>query len=429
MDKITHNICSCKISDIWKNYAIGTVPLVIVPFVTLVFGPDALIFVSLIISLGLFSYVRHERNKSIERCAIFPYVSARTMLIFTAFVVLVYLVSILTKYRWGIPFQESVSRHPMIYIALANALLPLMHRLRIRSNTFCCDCLLRNGMPAERRCLGHVLTDENAYLSRHQRLVFGGIFVLNVGFRLMENYNDFSADIEEAVYVFIPFVLVCADCIYVKSRSYVLAKMVGKNFADTKPYGGRFKTIRVLVFNGERLLLAKNVDNEIEITLSASEPYSEGLSENVARRLAYGVFGTSASLRFFYKTVDPVNRRCIEHYFCFVPDGINETDAGGKWVDKQLIETNYSNGLAPLLQAELHRIYTIMQTSKTYTIDGVRKFDVKGYTPQFCFSELKEADVDFNDNRWMLLSKFNCDRLFIRLRRLWYRYVEGLNLK
>ena len=46
--------------------------------------------------------------------------------------------------------------------------------------------------------------------------------------------------------------------------------------------------------------------------------------------------------------------------------------------------------------------------------------------PKFSFWELRTTDVDFNDSRWMLLSRFNKDLTFFALRRAWYQYVEGL---
>ena len=41
----------------------------------------------------------------------------------------------------------------------------------------------------------------------------------------------------------------------------------------------------------------------------------------------------------------------------------------------------------------------------------------KGYKPSFSLSELKHAEVDFSDNRWMLLSRFNKDVSFYTLKK------------
>ena len=40
---------------------------------------------------------------------------------------------------------------------------------------------------------------------------------------------------------------------------------------------------------------------------------------------------------------------------------------------------------------------------------------------------IKDAEVDFSDNRWMLLSRFNKDVSFYTLKKAWHRYIEGLN--
>lgn len=68
--------------------------------------------------------------------------------------------------------------------------------------------------------------------------------------------------------------------------------------------------------------------------------------------------------------------------------------------------------MARLLCAELHRIYTVMQTSKVYDLSGKKLVELEGYKPKFSFWELRTTDVDFNDSRWMLLSRFNKDLTF-----------------
>ena len=79
-----------------------------------------------------------------------------------------------------------------------------------------------------------------------------------------------------------------------------------------------------------------------------------------------------------------------------------------------------------MASSEIHRIYTIMVTSKLYDVKGRRKIGDKGYVPSFTMEELRTVDVDFNDSHWMMLSKFNKDIPFRWLRVVWYKYVEGL---
>ena len=100
--------------------------------------------------------------------------------------------------------------------------------------------------------------------------------------------------------------------------------------------------------------------------------------------------------------------------------------ANATWFDREAVERKYGNELARLLCAELHRIYTVMQTSKVYDLSGKKLVELEGYKPKFAFRELRTTDVDFNDSRWMLLSRFNKDLTFFALRRAWYQYVEGL---
>ena len=63
---------------------------------------------ALILALLLFCYVRHERFKSLQRCAVFPYIAARILLVFTVFMLLVVAVSITSRHTLGGPLLAVV---------------------------------------------------------------------------------------------------------------------------------------------------------------------------------------------------------------------------------------------------------------------------------------------------------------------------------
>lgn len=70
----------------------------IVPIIPLLGGNGTLPLTALILALLLFCYVRHERFKSLQRCAVFPYIAARILLVFTVFMLLVVAVSITSRH-------------------------------------------------------------------------------------------------------------------------------------------------------------------------------------------------------------------------------------------------------------------------------------------------------------------------------------------
>lgn len=399
-------------------------PLAIVPIVPLLGVDGSLPIFSLVMSLVLFCYVRHERDKSIQRCAVFPYIAARILLVFTMFSAIVAAVSIASGHSLGGPLLEALRSHTSLYLSLFSLVIMKLMYPKMWNTVFCSDCLLRHGMPQERNCLGHTYVKENGYLVQRQQRLFAGIFLLTVSFRMLEAFFSFSPFVVRSAYVYLPLSLIVVDAVVVRSRYFVVGRLKEQKDREIMPFGGRFKLVRVLVFDNDGVLLA-GIDGGKDTPVSCYEPYSEPLSVGTARRLADNAVDGPKTVRFCYSTLDPINCRSIEHYLCFI-DNRGEKKVKGEWVDRDSLERMYDAGMGHLLRAEMFRIYTVMRTSKMFDIDGKKKIDLKGYVPKFNFSELRTTDVDFNDVRWLLLSKFNKDLMFYSLRKAWYQYVEGL---
>lgn len=423
MDRPLHNICSCSISDIWKNYTIGTMPMAIVPIVTLLFPDVCLPLLTLGSSLALFLYVRNERYKAVARCAVFPYIAARILLVFTVFAALAIAVNLFSGHSLGGPLLESLCGKASVYLSLFTFVILLLYS-KIGRNTFCTDCLLRHGMPQERWHLGHDYVKHNFYLAGRMLRLSGVILAVGVICRIAEMVCGLPQSLLRMAYVYVPVGLVVVDAIYVRSRYFVIGRLKAEQEAETMPYNGHFTLVRVLAFHGNEVLLSA-VDGGYDTPLSCYVPYGVSQSEAAASSLVANYMDASCVIKFCYRTVDPVNRRSIEHYMCFVKDK-SVAPADTRWVGQKELDAMFDEGMSHLLRAGLHRVYTVMKTSKMYDLDGHRLIDLKGYVPKFSFEELETTEVDFNDSWWMLLSKFNKDVMFYAVRRAWYQYVEGL---
>lgn len=121
---------------------------------------------ALILALLLFCYVRHERFKSLQRCAVFPYIAARILLVFTVFMLLVVAVSITSRHTLGGPLLAAVQSRASLYVSLFSLIVLWLMYPRMWSTTFCSECMLKRGLPQERSVLGHVYDRENGYLVR-----------------------------------------------------------------------------------------------------------------------------------------------------------------------------------------------------------------------------------------------------------------------
>lgn len=398
-------------------------PLAIVPIVTLLFPDICLPLLTLGASLALFLYVRSERYKAVVRCAVFPYFAARILLVFTAFAALVIAVNLFSGHTLGGPLLEALCNRASVYLSLFVAVVVTLYS-KIGRNTLCADCLLRHGMPQERWHLGHNYVKHNRYLTRRMMWLSGVILAVGTICRVAELFSELPESVLRMAYVYVPVGLVVVDAVYVRSRYFVVSRLKAEYEATTMPCGGRFSLVRVLVFHRNEVLLAQT-DGGADTPLGSYVPYRDRRSDDVAANLVSKAMGKPCRIKFCYCTIDPINKRSIEHYMCFV-DEKTVAPAGSRWVSQRELDKMFDDGMSHLLRASLHRVYTVMKTSKMYGLDGHRLIDLKGYVPKFSFEELATTDVNFNDSRWMLLSKFNKDAMFYAVRKAWYQYVEGL---
>jgi len=139
----------------------------------------------------------------------------------------------------------------------------------------------------------------------------------------------------------------------------------------------------------------------------------------------------SCDLRFLYST-GVGNADCnIFHFVCFINDtqkkSFDTANPNCEWFRfRQIADMINNHCINPLFSAEIVRIHTIALAYKTYTLDGKRRYKIKGYRPSFNINELKDMDVDFNDTRWLYVADNNEDTPFYKMRLFWRKYINGI---
>ena len=430
-----NNISSCSAYLIWRNYAIGASAISLVPIVSYAFQNKVVPFLALVLSLALFAFVRHNRRSRSETCVLIPYIVARVLLVY-AFAS--YLVAIMAKYSTETFWGDALERLPyftiMFLSALTAVLTTFVYKRHFR-NVFCMDCLLRNGTPYERELLGHIYFKENRFLLPR-------IIKITSLLALITWTCYFICDVESGeisgwplfVFVFSPVVFLVFDLVALRLRYWAIGVFYRKKLAqEDREHGGHSKLVRILLICGDRLYLTEK-DGKYDTPFQFTEPFSEAISlgntvQYMSREMGYV---QSDFVRFCYGSMDLKNRRSVEHYFCFidncssVDNAKSATDGNGRWWTKSELEGRFQKSFSKILCAELHRVYTVMLTSKLYNADGSKIVQAKGYIPDFQINEIRTSTVDFSNNRWMILSKFNKDLSFRLLKKVWYQYIEGL---
>lgn len=429
-----NHVPNCSDISICKNYVVGMFSLALMPVAGVLVPTKYLPFISLVSSLVLFSYVGKNRRSRRESCAIVPYIAARTLLGFTVFSLIINFVSFGFSDEIDSGLADELRRHSVFYLCVIHFSVTFLMAHRRWENTFCQDCLLRNGLPQEREKLGHIYIKESRYLLRRLMKVSGLLLLLTAIPIFVYENGDFSQTKAAIIYVFIPVAIWIVDSLYVRFRYSIVWKVQHNEIRQRLPYEGRFKLVRIIAFDDNGIyFLEKN--GEKDTPFSFYEPYSQELSLCSAKAYMKQVLNECVcgdEIRFCYGTVDAENNRSIEHYLCYVENRSSLTTfevqngKNGIWQTKEELENGFNQGFSGIACSELHRIYTVMQMSKAYFPNGRRRVDIKGYCPSFTLAELRTADVDFGDNRWMLLSKFNKDIAFYALKKAWHQYIEGL---
>lgn len=143
--------------------------------------------------------------------------------------------------------------------------------------------------------------------------------------------------------------------------------------------------------------------------------------KNIIQRLT-GV--RDGELRFFYgrKTAD-LKDHSVLRYFYFLdgkPEDYNDIPLKGEWIDFEDIKRMYSRTpgkFSPRAVEDISRLATIILTEKIFTEDGKRKSKIKSYSPSFNLHDVRDSQLDFQDDKWIKVSMFNSDTPFFKIKK------------
>lgn len=221
-----------------------------------------------------------------------------------------------------------------------------------------------------------------------------------------------------------PIALYVISLVFLVGRYRSMATLIGP-IAMTSGDSGA--AVRFIIISGDRILLAPTSYGRWDTPASTSLPPLDAHSERAIKSALESISGSSDfSLRRLYDT-SIGNDIDILHYAAFFPSQCsfaNWPDAQWMTIEEidQLIK---SASVAAEFNDEIYRIFTITITWKTYDSEGRRIYPIKNYRPAFRLKEMQSWDVDYSDMRWLDIAKYNQDKPFYRIRRLWRRLTGG----
>ena len=435
------------IFSLWLKWLIAEGALFI-PNILSVYLPALYIpVVCIVLAVGLLIYERSSARTYSLACPLILSVSVRSLLTSAAIMVMV---SFIYRHGWEDYFMDPTTINPAIPYVTALIISPVVLVFAgwavVRGDKFgvCRRCVVEFGPKSERGQLGELITREGRYQL---------IFLMSISLVLtiftwvyyLVWYVNININIPDRfVFGWVPVVLYVVSIFYMGARCFTLWSEYFEESGEAEEEHTHSSALRILVIHGNSIFLSRVSDDETNDTTQDVEenhihhvefdtptafgiPYEKRLPQGRACEIFSKLTGMkpdSYTMRYLYTSREAAFGHNAFHYVCTPKDPkvMEKCGIPGRWYNLSQFTSLYQNReLTPMLAAEIYRIYTVAMAWKTYDSEGRRLYKVKNYRPLFRLEGICDWDVDFNSTHWLHVSRFNEDRPFWRLRRLFNR--------
>ncbi len=430
--------------SLWLVWMISTGALTIADLSPIFLQPLWVPVITLLLGVVLLELSNYNLRRRHPKCFLSAIITARALIISSLLMAVVLFLQ--TKYIHLLPgdsYNPDIPFLPVLIISPVTFVIGFYANLRKEKYGFCTECVMSQGTTSERGFLGEIVAQEGRYqvklltwLSLFLTLVSGAYYI----FKYI-NVNLNNADL----YFFFGIVLALFICaaIFTALRYAGIYHYHRQDRLGSPSREGHITRVRYLIIHDNTLFLIPpahsadmiadismvKVDTPAAISLAHTDTLSTERAESLLREAQPLA---NPRLRFMYESENADGRSNIFHYLVFVDDkdaaALTEKYTDGMWLT--MYEANKLTAvkaLAPLMSAEIYRLYTILMAYKTYRPDGSRLYPVKHYHPTFRLSDVEKYDVDYNNSRWLRVARDNEDRRFFKLRSFWRRKIRRLD--
>lgn len=430
---------SVQLYLMWKNLSIGLVCFIALVALTNLFPFYFAPAVSLTLSAFLYTMLYNNRNSNETSCMV------AVLSFFYCFIAYSFVTIIVNlAYAWGyllLP-EEFIFFNPNyvpgLWLCPVCAVTMFVIYLRKDKLQMCINCRIQRGEAYERGKLGRIMIHETKlqlrlvaimflilsvaiwsyylffYIEINQnardKFVFNWLIIISVLFIELYfafRYYNLYLDLKEANEIISPedidnisartylrFYVVCGDYLYVNTKS----------IDPLKPY-------------------REIIDTPFETKRSVS-----GVSVDDVRRTIEKMTGVKGGeLRFFFgrKSFNSDNRSLLRYFYFLdgTPEDYPELNVEGEWMEFSKIKHIYSKSpgkLSTMSVADITRLATIILTEKIFDERGYRKNKIKSYNPTFSLADVRNSELDFQDDKWIRISLFNSDTPMYALKK-WFK--------
>lgn len=354
-------------------------------------------------------------------------------------------------YAWGLivipaeliffnyPYLVSLSLLPVSFITV------LVMVLRGRSLTVCRDCRKRYGEKLEMGYSGILFERESRTQLYNLLLIFGLLSAIVWCYYIFVYSNVNINDRDNYIYVWMILLVFMLDEVYFVYRYINIYNELAKeneiiSDSDLEDVSARTYVRTYVMCDDGMYVDLHAIDLAIRGHEVMDTPYQtkrncNGLSPDEIKDMVESSFGMSGGeLKFFFgRKIASGGDRTLLRYFYFL-DGKTEDQPTfkipGKWVKFSEIKEQYNrnpNTMAIHFVSDLTRLSTIIVTNKIYDEEGRRRIGLKSYRPSFTLAEVRTSKLDFQDDMWVDISRFNADVPHYHIKK-WWRQIRGKQL-
>lgn len=436
------------ILSLWYSWIISSGAITAVAVLSLWLTRIWLPIIAFTLSVVLYVMVRRNDVSANSRCYVVPNVMSGVLsvsgLIMTVIDVLNTPFLITEPWihsRTGVvPYMGALVCYPVAAVAFVFA---STRRFRLHH---CQVCRFRNGMPAERGIIGMFYSQEGIFQRHLMATTSVGLTVVLWIYYLTTYINVSLSRADIYMFFVIPAVMFVCMGVYMGLRYLSIFYYYDRDIAGALPSWSNSTIVRYIIICGNKILL--HVPDRDNDSISFSEKidtpavlrfsYRRQIDPYDARNWFFNLNHISMNsemrerveVRFMYSGNSASAQSNLFHYLVFAsqPEDVEGDSIKGEWFNiyeiQELIRQGKCNSL---LAAELNRLHTIAMAWKTYDRRGFRLYKIKNYVPSFRVSDIRKWDVDYNDPHWLYVASNNESRPLFRLRRLWRKYITGIN--
>lgn len=431
------------IMSLWRNWTLAMGFLIILTVLSRYLHAKYVPFAAVILEIILLYLDRRNRMQKSPICFRLPYLVSH-ILLYTAIIVTVILILFslgnITDLN-GQPVNDDAPFATILILGPVAVAVSACYLYKKNNPGYCKACIDRNGNAIDRGIIGAIYNKE-AYYQTKLLLILSVVVTAESWIYAQTRYNNFNYNQADAFFLtWLPAIFMGLSVLYLGGRYKNITLEYASNKEVTRIIEQQGTRLRFLAVCNDKIMLCPPDmnsnsplanDHRLDVPLKITLPYREHIAPAEAERIFAEKSGiANAQLQFIHKSHDYSMYNNIFNYVVFcTPEQLNGSALKGEHFTLSEVTQMISEGLVSTeVSALLKRIYTIAMAWKTYDDKGNRLYAIKHYRPTFRIKDMKNWDVDYTDNNWLLVSAINQDSRFFRLRKIWKKYVKGLGMQ